>query len=306
MELTEDVETTEGRRDFVEYRHAILLLLAVNLILGALKLTLGYGIHSSALRSDGWNNAADFVYTLLLVGGIWISSTPPDPSHPEGHERFESLVGLAVSMVIFATGLFVLWDAYNALIDPVGTIMNRWAVSLVLVSVVAKGATGWFLQREGNRLDSPALTAIGRDQSGDMLADAAVLVAMAASLFDLLWLDPLVAGLIGLAIVYIGLEPFIRNVRDLTGRAPSRDLREEIEPLVDSHSCFRNLTHLQAHHVGPSIYVSMTVKAPGDLTLKEVHRGEEDLRKEILDLPQVGRVFIHIEPPDDDSPNEAL
>lgn len=290
-------------RTFGQFRNALVLLLLINFVLAGLKLYLGYEIHSSALRSDGWNNAADFVYSLLLAGGVWISSQPPDETHPEGHARFESLVGLVVSLIIFGTGLFVLRDAYFAFVTPVDVTLNGWALGLVLASIVVKGATGWFLLQEGRRLDSSALSAIGWDQSGDVLADAAVVAAMIAAVIEFHWIDPLVAGLIGFTILYIGLEPFLQNLRGLTGGAPSRDLRQDIDDRVHRYEELTDMTSLRAHHVGPHLHVSITVKAPGDMTLSNLHTLEEELRNDLLELPKVSRVFIHIEPPEADSPN---
>lgn len=290
-------------RSFGEFRNALVLLLLINFVLAGLKLYLGYEIHSSALRSDGWNNAADFVYSLLMAAGVWISSQPPDDTHPEGHARFESLVGLVVSLVIFGTGLYVVRDAYYAFVRPVDITLNSWALGLVLASIIVKGITGWFLLREGRRLDSSALSAIGWDQSGDVLADAAVVAAMGTAVLELHWIDPLVAGLIGFTIIYIGLEPFLQNLRGLTGGAPSRNLRQEVEDRVRQHEELIGMTSLRAHHVGPSLHVSITVKAPADMTLGNLHDLEEELRDELLEIPKVSRVFIHIEPPEADSPN---
>jgi divalent metal cation (Fe/Co/Zn/Cd) transporter len=126
---------------------------------------------------------------------------------------------------------------------------------------------------------------------------------MMATIYKLYWLDPLVAGIIGFSILYIGWEPFVKNLRDLTGRAPQIDLRPRIESLIRDDQTFRALTSFRAHHVGPTIHVSITVKAPGDLSLRDVHEAEETLRTKILDLSDVSRVFIHVEPPSVSSPN---
>lgn len=295
-ELKDDPET------FSDYLTAIVLLMGLNLTLGVLKLGLGYMAYSSALRSDGWNNSADFVYTLLLTAGLWVSTQPPDQSHPEGHDRFQSMMGFLVSLIILATGLFVLYDSYSSFINPRETLIGPIEVSVVSVSVLLKGAIGWFLLREGNRLGSPALRAIGWDQTADIFADIAVLAALFATYVQLFWIDPLVAALIGLLILRIGWEPFIENFGHLTGEAPSENLESRIAPLVEEAELFDSLTTLHAHYVGPTLHVLITVEAPGNARLNEIHRAEEELRTTILELPDVSRAFIHVEPPDADSP----
>ncbi len=290
-------------RNFSCYGNAIIVLLVVNFGLAGLKLLFGYAIGSSALRSDGFNNTADFVYTLLLAVGLWISSRPADESHPEGHGRFESLVGLVVSVVIFATGVFVLWDAFQSFTHVPDIRMSQPAVILVTLSIGVKGVTGWFLTKEGNRLNSSPLNAIGRDQMGDMLADVAVIFAMLAVYYEVFWLDSLVAGGIGVSILLIGWGPFRRHLKDLTGRAPGTDLQQEIEDILGRLSLFEEVVLLRAHYVGPTLHVSLTTTAPADTSLGEVHEAEEALRQKILELEDVSRVFIHVEPPDANSPN---
>jgi cation diffusion facilitator family transporter len=235
--------------------------------------------------------------------GLWLSSQPADSSYPEGYERFESLIGLAISLVILGTGGFVLWDAYQSLVAEPGIEISQLAIVLVSVSIAVKGATGWFLWHEGNRLDSPPLNAIGRDQTGDMLADGAVISAMAAVYYNLHWLDPFVAGIIGISILLIGWSPFKKHLNDLTGGAPTADIRTEIETIMNKIPLFGQITSLRAHHVGPTLHVSLTTEAPAEARLKEVHQAEETLRRKILNLPDVSRVFIHVEPPSADSPN---
>lgn len=297
---------TDNRDDetsaFSDYTTAITLLMGLNLTLAALKLSLGYAAHSSALRSDGWNNAADFIYSLLLTAGLWVSTQPPDESHPEGHDRFQSMMGFLVAMVILGTGLFVLYDSYTTFLDPRETLIGTAEIILVSTSVVLKAAIGWFLLQEGQRLDSPALRAIGWDQTADIFADLAVLAALAATYFELYWIDPLVAFLIGLLILRIGWEPLSENFGYLTGRAPDENLRSRIKPLIETSDFFDSISSLRAHYVGPTLHVLLTVNAPGTTPLNEIHEAEERLRREILKLPDVSRAFIHVEPPEADSP----
>lgn len=296
-----EIDSTPDK--FSNYTTAILLLMGLNLVLGSAKLFLGYLVHSSALRSDGWNNAADFVYSLLLTVGLWISTQPPDESHPEGHDRFQSVMGFLVAMVILGTGFFVLYDSYISFVQPRKTLIGTLEVTVVVLSMFLKGGIGWFLLNEGNRLESPALKAIGWDQTADIFADLAVLVALLATYFELFWIDPAVAGLIGLLILRIGWEPLTENLGYLTGQAPGENLIPKITPLIENSEVFEEVTDLRAHYVGPTLHVILTVKAPSEAPLSEVHRAEEALRKEILDLPDVSRAFIHVEPPEVHSPH---
>lgn len=288
---------------FSEYLRSIVSLLVLNLVLGSSKLILGYVGQSSAMRSDGWNNSADFLYSVLLTAGLWLSTRPADQSHPEGHERFESLLGILISAVIILTGAYVLWDSVVTFFNPRAVQIGAIGAGVLILSMGLKGGIAWFLVNEENRLSSPALGAIGRDQAGDVLADLSVLAAMLSSYFSHQWIDPAVAGMIGLLILKLGWDPMVENIQHLTGRAPSDDIVQSIKQRVADESQLHDPTHVRAHYVGPSLHVSLTVKASGNSQLDEVHREEERLRDSIMALGDVGRVFIHVEPFEADSPN---
>ncbi|MFB6347662.1 MAG: cation diffusion facilitator family transporter [bacterium] len=162
--------------------------------------------------------------------------------------------------------------------------------------MLLKALIAWFLLGEGERLTSSALSAIGYDQAGDVLADFTVVIAVGGDYFAVGWLDPAVAMVIGLFILKIGWEPFRENVDYLTGRSAPEEIYGVIERAVEQHGMFSNVRNIRAHHVGPIYHVSLTVECPGAMALEKVHQAEEELRDAICEENEISRVFIHVEP----------
>jgi len=281
----------------------IVFLLLINIVLAVGKLTLGWQEGSTALRSDGWNNAADVFYTLLIAAGLWISVQPPDRSHPEGHGRFESLVGLGVSGVILLTGAAVVADAVLAL--RTFSIPHVGAVGMLVLSVSMglKFLIGRRCLRVARQQRYPALEAIGRDQITDVLVDASVLTAVGAAALGAGWLDPVVASIIGLLILHLGWRTLRESVDYLTGRSPSPELLEKIREQTRDIEVFSEPFHIRAHYVGPRVHLSLNVASDRNQPLERIHDAEETLRARLLALEEVSRVFIHVEPHGAKSPN---
>ena len=90
-------------------RRVALLVLGTNLLLVVLKGVVSLETGSLALGSEALNSLADAAYSLVIVGGLYLTTRPPDFEHPHGHERIEPFVSLFVAVGIFAAGIAVLW-----------------------------------------------------------------------------------------------------------------------------------------------------------------------------------------------------
>src|SRR5574340_1178485 len=86
------------------YRRALVVTMAGNLLLAAGKGIVAWLSGSAAIYADAANSASDVVYSILMVVGLYMATQPPDMSHPQGHSRFEPLVGMAVTFSMAFAG----------------------------------------------------------------------------------------------------------------------------------------------------------------------------------------------------------
>ena len=76
---------------------------ALNLLLGIVKVCIGFAGHSQALVADGVHSFSDLATDVLVVVAARYSSQAPDVEHPYGHRRIQTVatVLLAVPLIIF-------------------------------------------------------------------------------------------------------------------------------------------------------------------------------------------------------------
>src|SRR5580704_16074368 len=86
-------------------RRVAMASIAISAGLAAVKISVGIVAGSVALVSDGFESAADFFTSGLVLLGLWVAAKPPDDDHPYGHGRFETLTGLAIGLVLVAVGV---------------------------------------------------------------------------------------------------------------------------------------------------------------------------------------------------------
>ena len=164
-----------SRREAV--RRVAWVVLAANLGLAVLKGAVWWDSGSLAVGSEAVNSLADAVYGTVVVAGIYLTTQPPDPEHPHGHERIEPFVSLAVALGIFAAGTLVFRQAVVSLFSGSYTPeIGPTVVGVLVVSILAKLLLYRYALRVGEAHNSPATVATALDNRTDVLTAGAALI----------------------------------------------------------------------------------------------------------------------------------
>jgi cation diffusion facilitator family transporter len=278
-------------------RRVGLLVLGVNVALFVVKTAAYLETGSLAVGSEAVNSFADTVYSLVVVGGVYLTTRPPDFEHPHGHERIEPFVSLFVAVGIFAAGGAVLWQAGASLLSGSAEgARGEGAVAVLLLAAASKYLLYRYCLRVGTDRNSPALVATALDNRNDILTAGAALVGVVGAELGYPVLDPLAAAVVAVGVLYTGLEVAKDNVGYLVGAAPPEDLRGEIVRRALAHPDVEGAHDVIAHYVGPEIDVSLHIEVEGDRTLREAHEIETTVSDSISALSEVDDVFVHVDP----------
>ena len=90
-----------------------------NFVLFIGKFLIGVFAHSVSIMADAINSLSDTISSLLTLVGFKIAGKPADKEHPYGHERFEYVSGLIVSILVLFVGLKFLESSIQKIIHPV-------------------------------------------------------------------------------------------------------------------------------------------------------------------------------------------
>jgi cation diffusion facilitator family transporter len=274
-----------------------LLVLGANLVLVLAKAAV-YGLTGSlAVGSEAVNSLADTVYSLVVLGGLYLTTQPPDFEHPHGHERIEPFVSLFVALGVFVAGGLVLWQAARSVLaGDVAVGAGGSAVAVLVFAALVKYGLFRYVLRVAGEYHSPALRATALDNRNDILTAGAALVGVLGAAAGLPLLDPLAAGVVALGILYTGYDIVRDNVGYLVGSAPPEALRAEIVRRALAHPEVKGAHDVVAHYVGPEVDVSLHIEVEGERTLLEAHDIETDVVAAIRELPGVDDVFVHVDP----------
>lgn len=280
------------------YRQALLVTVIGNLLLAA-----GKGIAASmsgsvALYADAANSISDVLYSLLMVLGLWLALRPPDLTHPQGHSRFEPLVGLTVAGSMALAGLEAARAAGLRFMAG-GLAVEPGLPSLVLLaSAAAKVGMFLFIRRLARMLQSPSLKATALDNLTDVLTSLAAFIGAAGSHFFHPLLDPLAGFVVAAWILRAAYHTARENLTYLTGGGASDALRTRIVAAAEAVPGVLRVHQTRTEYVGPQLMVDMHINVDGGKTLFEAHAISDKVIERLEALPEIDRAYVHLEPHD--------
>lgn len=273
----------------------------VNAVLMVFKLAAGYWGRSDAVFADGIESACDFVALFSTMVALKLGRKPFDEQHPYGHGRAESLAALFVSLVIVATGAWILVESVHAIIDRDFKSPGLIAVFAAFITIIIKEWLYRFSQKTGVHLESPALLAVAKDHRKDAITSISTLAGVGGAYFGFGIMDPLAAGLTSFFILHIGFQTFRESAHDLMDGAPPPDFAGEVTRLAESVARVEHVHGIRARRSGQYMIIDLKLDMDPAMTVKESHDVATQVKKLIFQgFPNVGDVMIHINPHDEE------
>jgi cation diffusion facilitator family transporter len=273
----------------------------INAVLMVVKMSAGYWGHSEAVFADGIESACDFIAIFSTMVALKLGRKPFDEKHPYGHGRAESLSALLVSLVILATGGWILYESILSIIARNFQTPSLLAVAAAFITIIIKEWLYRFTQRTALELSSPSLLAIAKDHRKDALTSISTLVGVAGAFFGFGIMDPLAAGLTSFFILHIGYETFKESAHDLMDGSAPPDFVAEVTRLAEGVEQVEHVHDIRARRSGQYMIIDLKLEMDPEMTVKQSHDVADRVKHLIFEgFPSVGDVMIHINPHEED------
>ena len=271
---------------------------AVSLAVIALK----YGAYalsgSIALYSDALESVVNVMTAVAAVIAIRLSAKPADSDHPFGHHKAEFLAAMFEGAMIAVAAVLILLKAYNGLIEGV-TLKNSSGALLVSAGAsVINAAWAWYLINRGRSWRSPALIADGQHLFTDVLTSAGVIGGVLLALLTG-WhaLDPLIAAVVALNVLWMGYKIATQSMSRLLDQAASPDIEERIRGIIETNGGGALQAHdIRTRQAGRALFIEFHLVVPGSMTVDEAHAICDRLENSIERAIEGSEVVIHVEP----------
>ena len=277
---------------------AALASAVVGLVVTGLKFLAYWLTGSLALYSDALESIINVVAALSAFVALRVAGLPADDDHPYGHHKAEFFSAVIEGALIIVASLLILREAYYGILAPQPVDAPALGLAINAGATVINAVWAWALLRWGKAWRSPALVADGRHVLADVFTSGGVLVGVGLVLATgIPVLDPVVAGLVALNILWSGWKMVRESVDGLMDRAAPGEMVGQIRALISLHGEGAPEAHdVRTRYAGQATFIDFHLVVPGEMSVREAHEICDRLEDALETTIPGAVVVIHVEP----------
>ena len=269
-----------------------ILGIVVNVLIAGVKIAAGLLASSIAIVSEGVNNAADALTSVLTMVGTRLAGRHPDAKHPFGYGRIEYLTGLVVAVVIIVSGVQMLIESVKLIFRPEELSISYVSLAIVAVSAVVKFFLGLYTIARGRVAQSDALVGVGLECRVDSYISIITIGVAVVFLLTGVSLDAYAGVVMSAIILKAGVEVLLKIVSELIGRPGEKELATKIYQLVRATPGVVGAADMMLHNYGPNAWSgSVNVEIDHAKSVGEVYAMLHELQLGIMHEEHVTMVF---------------
>ena len=254
---------------------------------------------SVGLLSDAAESMVNLVAAIVALVSLTIAARPADDNHHFGHTKAEYFSAALEGIMVFVAAASIIYLGIERLLNPRPLESLGIGLAISMTAAVLNGIVGRILIKVGTRHRSITLRADGKHLMTDVYTSIGVVVGLGlAWVTGLNWLDPVVAILVGVNILFTGYRLITESTAGLMDISLSPEDNARIHAILDAHT---EQGRIEFHAVrtresGARQFMEMHMLVPGDWTVQRGHDAMEDLIDEIVAEFPAMRVTGHLEP----------
>ncbi len=256
---------------------------------------------SVGLLSDAAESVVNLVAAVAVLIALKVAAMPADKNHHFGHTKAEYFSAAIEGVMIFVAALVIMWTAVDRFLHPQSLENVGLGLAISVVASAVNGAVAVVLLRAGRRYRSLTLTADGKHLMTDVWTSAGVVVGvLIVALTGVARLDPVVAFLVGLNIVWTGWKLIRASTEGLMDISMSKEDNRAIADILARFVTGEVHFHaLRTRESGHHRFAEVHVLVPGAWTVQQGHDLVEEVEAAVhRDFGEIA-LTCHLEPRED-------
>ncbi|MCX7100254.1 MAG: cation diffusion facilitator family transporter [Methylobacter sp.] len=273
---------------------------------------------SVGLLSDALESLINLVAAIIMLIVLSISARPPDDNHAYGHDKIEYFSSGAEGILILLAAISIGITAWERLWNPQLLQQLDIGIAISILASVINLVVAKILISVGKRQQSITLESDGKHLMTDVWTTVGILIGIAlitaANYFEPSmafakklgmngWeiLDPIIAILVAINIVWAGLQLIKRTVSGLMDAALTEEDLSAIIQILDQYSDSDDISYhaLRTRYAGSRRFMSVHILVPGKWSVQQGHDLVENIEQKIMTLFDNIDIDTHLEPIED-------
>jgi cation diffusion facilitator family transporter len=275
------------------------LSIAAAIITITLKSAAYYFTGSVGLLSDALESLINLAAAIVALLTLRIAAQPADEEHAFGHDKAEYFSSGIEGTLIFIAALSIAYTAIQRMFAP--QPIEQLGIGLIIsgIATVVNLLVALVLLKAGKKHHSLVLEADGHHLMTDVWTSVGVVVGVGlVNLTGWLRLDPIVAILVAVNIVWTGYGLIKRSVLGLMDTAVSPEIQTVAENVLKKYANREGITYenFRSRQSGMKKFFYVDIQFPNDWTIHRVHEIADRIELEIQEKIVNSTVFSHLEP----------
>ena len=273
-----------------------------NLAIAISKLIIGILSKSTSVVADGIHSITDSISSVIALIGIKAAKKPPDREHPYGHYKFEVLSGLFIAVILFLTGLSIMYESYKSFLKPHNIKFQNLSMVIMGASAILNEVMSRLKIHFGKKENSVSLILDGVHSKVDVYTSIAVFVGI---ILDRYWIyaDASLAMLIGIYILKESITLGKETTDSLLDSSAGEEVENKIKTIISEENV--RIIDIKTQKRGPVISANIKVSLPKNISLKRVSR-ITDLIKDKLNKNIENLEYISIQVQGEESNHKKI
>lgn len=250
---------------------------------------------SISLMGSLLDSILDGITSLVNFFALRYALMPADDDHKFGHGKLESIAALSQAGFMIGSAVVLILNSVDAIFDKREVIDSVIGMAVSVLAIVLTLGLVIFQKYVIRKSQSLIVEADSLHYQGDLLLNLAVIFALVFVDFGVVWMDALMAILIGAYLSYNAWKVGSRAFQDLMDQQLP-DVEKQVRSVVldapGSHGCH----DVRCRQSGPNTFIQFHLEIDENLPLWSAHeigdRIEQRLKKE---YPQAD-ITIHHDP----------
>lgn len=278
---------------------AALWTVLVSTVLALVKITAGVVGNAYALVADGVESITDVFSSLLVLGGLRLSTRPSSEDFPYGLGKAEALAAAAVATILIAAGVGIAVQAAHEIRIPHET-PAPFTLAVLAGVVVVKEVIFRVLSARAEATGSRLLGTDAWHHRSDAITSAAAFVGISVALLagpGYESADDWAALLACAVIVWNGGHLLWNAVRETLDAAPPREVKDRVRAVAAAVPEVMEVEQLRVRKSGLALLVDIHVEVDREISVWHGHEIAHRVKEALVgcELPILD-ALVHVEP----------